>query len=70
MHGLEQKWGAQIRFVYLDVDDARTTPFKQLLGYQYQPHFFLLDGKGQVLGQWVGRVNPADLEAAFQEALQ
>jgi hypothetical protein len=68
VHGLENTWGDQINFVYLDIDDPRTEPFKRQLGYRVQPHMFLLDGDGQVLEQWLGFVDAATLEMAFQNA--
>ncbi len=66
MHGLEAKYTGQVDFVYLDIDDPNTTPFKSQLGYRYQPHLFLLDGAGNVLMQWVGSVSEVDLESALQ----
>jgi hypothetical protein len=68
VHGLEAEWGEQVNFVYLDIDDAATEPFKRQLGYRVQPHLFLLDGDGQVLQQWLGFVDAATLEAALQQA--
>jgi hypothetical protein len=68
VHGLEDIWGNRIRFVYLDIDDPRNDAFKSALGYQYQPHLFLLDGEGGIVQQWVGFVEGSELEAAFQEA--
>jgi len=32
VHGLEQAWGDAIQFVYLDIDDPRTEPFRRQLG--------------------------------------
>jgi hypothetical protein len=65
VHGLEQEWGERIRFVYLDIDDPRTDPFKDALGYFVQPHYFLLDREGEIIGQWLGPVSADDFEAAF-----
>jgi hypothetical protein len=67
VHGVEQGWGDEINFVYLDIDDPRNDEFKRALGYQYQPHTFLLDGEGNVLQQWVGFVDAEDLEASFSQ---
>ena len=69
MHGLEAKYASQIDFVYLDIDDPNTIPFKSQLGYQYQPHLYLLDGAGNVLKQWVGFTGEGELEAALQSVL-
>ncbi len=69
MHGLEATWGDRINFVYLDIDDPRTDPFKRQLGYRVQPHMFLLDGEGRVLEQWLGYVEGETLESAFQQIM-
>lgn len=69
VHGLDAKYGEQVRFVYLDVDDPATEEFKRVLGYRYQPHIFLLDGEGNVLAQWVGMVTGDELERAILAAL-
>jgi hypothetical protein len=68
VHGLEAEWGGQVDFVYLDIDDPATEPFKRQLGYRVQPHMFLVDGDGLVLQQWLGFVDGATLEEALQQA--
>ena len=68
VHGLEARYSDRIDFVYLDIDDPRTAPFKSQLGYLVQPHFFMLDGQGEILQQWVGMVSEPDLEAALLAA--
>jgi len=67
VHGLENTWGDRINFVYLDIDDPRTEPFRRQLGYRVQPHMFLLDEQGTVVQQWLGYVEAETLEAAFQD---
>ncbi len=68
MHGLEQQYGQNVNFIYLDIDDPRNDDFKRQLGYRVQPHIFLLDGNGKELGQWLGLVSREELEAALQSA--
>jgi hypothetical protein len=68
VHGLEQQYGQNINFIYLDIDDPRNDDFKRQLGYRVQPHMFLLDGNGAELGQWLGLVSREELEAALQSA--
>jgi hypothetical protein len=68
VHGLEARYSDRIDFVYLDIDDPRTVPFKSRLGYLVQPHIFMLDGQGEILQQWLGMVSEADLEAALLAA--
>ena len=65
MHGLEAEYGSQVNFIYLDIDDRNSEPFKQELGYRYQPHLFLVDADGNILQQWVGRVSRDELERAL-----
>jgi hypothetical protein len=65
VHGLEAEYGSQVNFVYLDIDDRNSEPFKQELGYRYQPHLFLVDADGNILQQWVGRVSRDELESAL-----
>lgn len=62
MNFLEKKYSSKVRFVFLDIDDPRTAKFKQALGYQYQPHIFLMDGGGKIIKQWVGVVGQEELE--------
>lgn len=65
LKNLENKYKGKIQFIYLDIDDPKTNPFKQALGYQYQPHLFLIDGEGKVLMQWVGYVAEEELDAVL-----
>lgn len=69
VHGLEQQYGERIRFVYLDIDDPATNEFKRALGYVVQPHFFLLDGNGEIVEQWLGMVTPEEFLTAFEQVL-
>lgn len=65
VHGLEAKYNGQVDFTYLDIDDPATTPFKQQLGYLYQPHIFLLDGAGNIVEQWIGFTTEVQLDTAL-----
>lgn len=67
VHGLEAEYTPDITFEYLDIDDPRNDRFKRLLGYRYQPHYFLLDGEGEIIQTWVGRVGADEFRAAFND---
>lgn len=69
VHGLENLYADQVDFIYLDRDDPATLPLQERLGYIYQPHFFLLDEDGTVLGQWRGYVEGSALQEALVEAI-
>jgi thiol-disulfide isomerase/thioredoxin len=70
VHGLEQVYGDKVNFVYLDRDDPATNDLRNALGYVYQPHYFLLDAEGNVLGNWTGVVAGETFQAAIETALQ
>lgn len=69
VHGLEAEYEGKIKFSYLDIDDPANDAFKQALGYRVQPHLFLLDGEGNILKQWLGRVSAEELTDEFEAAL-
>ena len=69
VHGLEVDYYSKINFAYLDVDNPGNDDFKRELGYRVQPHFFLIDGEGNILQQWVGTITEDVLIAAFDKAL-
>jgi len=70
VHGLEAKYFDQIKFTYLDIDDPANQQTMRDLGYIGRPHFYLLDGEGNILSQWLGYVTAEDLETAFSQALE
>ncbi len=69
VQGLEQEYRYRMNFVYLDIDDPATRSFQSQLGFDTEPHFFLLDAQGHILQQWVGYVTPAQFRQAFNAAL-
>lgn len=69
VHGLENLYGQQVNFVYLDRDDPRTLAIQGQLGYTYQPHFFLIDPNGMVLAQWRGYIDGPELQQALVNAI-
>lgn len=69
VHGLEAKYGDDIEFVYLDIDDPATAEAKQRFGFRVQPHFILLDGNGEKVAEWFGRVPETTFVTAFETIL-
>ena len=70
VHGLEVKYHGRIQFTFLDADDAKTQSFQSQLGFYYQPHFFLIDGNGNVLTQWLGFTPEEKFDEIFAQYLQ
>lgn len=69
IHGIEEEFSIEVNFIYLDIDDPAVGVFKRELGFRVEPHFFLLDGNGKVLQQWVGYVSIDTLRNALENAL-
>ncbi len=70
VHGLETEYFSQLPFVYLDIDDPANADTLSYLDFRYQPQFFLIDGEGKVLQQWLGPVKAEDFRSAFNTHLQ
>ena len=70
VHGLEAEFSSQIDFIYLDIEDPRNQAILDELGFSYQPHFFLVDGEGNVIQQWIGPVTEGQFREAFNKAIQ
>ena len=62
---LEVKYGNEIDFVYLNIDDPSTRDAQEQYNFRYQPHFVLLNADGEVVEQWVGYQSPNIFEEAF-----
>ena len=69
VHGLELQYRTQVDFLYLDVQDPRTNAAKARFGFSATPHFFLLDGQGNVLGEWQGVTQRRMLENGILAAM-
>jgi thioredoxin-related protein len=62
VHGLEAQYYGKVKFTYLDASDNNTREFQRMLGFAYQPEFYLLDGQGNLLKKWVGFVSQEEFE--------
>ena len=69
VHGLEEEYGQEIEFVYIDIDDPESQKAKYEYGFRVQPHFLLVDTNGEVLAQWFGYNEPVVFEDAFTTVL-
>jgi hypothetical protein len=69
VHGLEEQFGERIDFVIFDIDNPATDKAKKQYGYRVQPHFFLVDGSGQIVENWLGRVKEETFVEAFDGVL-
>ena len=65
VHGLEAKYFGRIKFNYLEISNPLNADFIKYLGFQYRPSFYLLDGNGKVLNQWIGQQTQNQFESIF-----
>jgi len=70
MNQLNTEYGKNVYFHFLDIDDPATQNLKKQLGYRRQPHLFLIDAKGNILKEWTGFVDEAELRDELTRALQ
>ena len=72
VHGLEDKYGEYMNFVYLDVDKQAVNNILEDMNIyaNYIPTFLFLDSNGNVVGHtMIGSQSDRALEEAIQELL-
>jgi len=69
VHGFEAEYFGRVKFSFLDADDPRTNEFQRMLGFYYQPEFYLIDGDGKVLKKLVGYVSEDEFKNTFDQYL-
>ena len=69
VYGLKDEFGEQMDFVRFDIDDLDNKQARKDYGYRGQPHFFLVDSSGQIVGNWQGRVKRETFVEAINAAL-
>jgi hypothetical protein len=72
VHGLEDKYGEYVNFVFLDIDDQNTQAIQEQLGYndRWRPFILFVNGNGEVVGDsFIGVQDGVVLETALQQFL-
>lgn len=72
VHGLEDKYGSYLDFVYLDIDDPATQAIQDQLSYnsRWRPFIFFVNAEGEVVGSpFIGYQDGAVVETALQDFL-
>jgi thiol-disulfide isomerase/thioredoxin len=69
VHGLEEKFGDQIHFAYLDMDDPQNEKIRRELGVGWPPVFYMLDEDGNVIDRRYLYKETAELEEIFMKVL-
>lgn len=69
---LQDQYGAQVNFIYLDIDDPATSSLKRALyfdTYGTYPQTFLLDKNGKIIRKWRGVIQESELQQAIEGAI-
>ena len=69
IHDLQDRYAGRVIFVFLDIQNPETQPLQDRLGFEFPPQFFLLDGDGKILKEWLGYVPEAELSDHIEAAL-
>ena len=70
VHGLEAKYYGRIKFSYLEISNPQNDGFREYLGFSIRPSFYLLDGEGKILNQWIGYQTQDQFEQVFAQYVQ
>ena len=70
VHGLENEYGSDIEFVFVNIDDPNSAELKQQYGFRYQPHFLLVGTDGEVIEEWLGYTDASLFEQTFATVLE
>jgi hypothetical protein len=70
VHGLEAKYFGKIKFSYLEISNPLTADFRDYLGFRIRPSFYLLDGDGNLLHEWIGYQTQDQFEEIFAQYMQ
>jgi protein-disulfide isomerase len=69
VHGLEKAYGDRITFVRVNILNPENAPLMKQFGFSATPEFYLVNGKGEIIGSWDDWVGEEDLREAFDMAL-
>jgi len=67
VHGLEAAYFGRIKFTYLEISNPQNSGFIDYLGYRVRPSFYLLDGDGKIIYQWIGYQTQEQFESVFTQ---
>lgn len=69
---LQDEYGTEGNFIFLDIDDPATAQLKRVLYFNYYdvlPQYFLLGPDGKILRKWLGVIQQSDLQQAIEGVL-
>jgi hypothetical protein len=69
VHGLEKAYGERIAFVRVNILHPENAPLMEQFSFSATPEFYLVGEQGQIIGAWDETVEEAELQQAFDQAL-
>ena len=69
VNGLKKAYQGQITVRRIDREDPQNAAIVQEYGARNQPMYFMLDGEGEIIWQYIGAISSAELEQVFLSAL-
>jgi thiol-disulfide isomerase/thioredoxin len=67
--GLENEYSSRVGFVYIDIDNPASEPLQEILGFKREPHFFLLNGEGKLMSEWIGYATLEELRSKIEAVI-
>ncbi|HKJ26608.1 MAG TPA: hypothetical protein VJ965_03135 [Anaerolineales bacterium] len=63
VHGLEDKYGDHVNFVFIDIDDPANEVLQDELGYlrAWRPYIFFINSEGEIVGDALIGSQPGDV---------
>lgn len=69
MYGLQEQYGDEIEFVWLNVDDPLSRPLREQFGIVQRSNYVLVDVDGVAQLRWFGYLDDTEMEEALQDFL-
>lgn len=69
MYGLVQKYGDQMDFIGLDIDDPASMPAREHYDIVARSQYVLIDAQGNVIQKWFGYLDEAEVAGAIDTLL-
>ena len=70
VNGLQKAYIGQIVVARIDREDPENAEIVRQYGALNQPMYFMLDSDGEIIWQWIGAIESAELEQVFLMALE
>jgi hypothetical protein len=65
VNGLEEQFGAEIQFVWLNIDDPNTLPLREQFGIVQRSRYVLVNAAGEQEQVWIGLLDEVNVEEAL-----